>query len=40
MSISDKLLGIFLMLLFTTIGFAWGWVTRVIYEKDKREDKE
>ena len=39
MSTPDKLLGIFLMLLFTAIGFGWGWVTRVIYEKDKKGDE-
>lgn len=36
MSTPDKLLGIFLMLLFVAYGFCWGYVTRVIQEKDKK----
>ena len=27
------------MLLFTALGFGWGWVTRAIYEKEKKGDK-
>ena len=39
MSTSDRLLGIFLTLLFTALSFVWGWVTRVIYEKDKKDSE-
>lgn len=40
MSMTDKLLGIALMIFFTTIGFGWGWVTRAIGEKDKKDGEE
>ena len=37
MSIIDRLLGIVLMLLFTALGFSWGWIMRAIQEKDKAD---
>ena len=40
MSMLDKLLGIFLMLLFTALGFGWGWVMGQIKEKDKKDGEE
>ena len=40
MSTTDKLLGIVLMIFFTTIGFGWGWVMGQIKEKDKESEDE
>lgn len=40
MRITDRLLGIVLMLLFTALGFGWGWIIRSIQEKDKKGGKE
>lgn len=40
MSMTDKLLGIVLMTFFTAIGFGWGWITRAIGEKDKKDGEE
>ena len=41
MILIDRLLGIVLMILFTALGFGWGWIMRSIQEKDKEsEDKE
>lgn len=37
MSMTDKLLGIALMIFFITLGFGWGWIMRAIEEKDKAE---
>jgi hypothetical protein len=40
MSTPDRLLGIFLTLLFVAYGFCWGYVTRAIQEKDKKGGEE
>lgn len=40
MSMTDKILGIVLMIFFTAIGFGWGWVMGQIKEKDKKEGEE
>ena len=39
MNITERLLGILLMLLFTALGFIWGWISRAIHEKDKKGGK-
>lgn len=36
MSTTERLLDILLMLLFTALGFGWGWISRAIHEKDKK----
>ena len=36
MILIERGLGIVLMLLFTALGFGWGWVTRAIYDKEKK----
>ena len=40
MILIDRLLGIVLMLLFTALGFGWGWIIRSIQEKDKKGGEE
>ena len=40
MSMTDKLLGIVLMIFFTALGFGWGWIIRSIQEKDKKGGEE
>ena len=40
MSTQDRLLGIFLTILVTALGFGWGWIMRTIQEKDKKGGEE
>lgn len=40
MILIERGLGIVLMLLFTALGFGWGWIIRSIQEKDKKDGEE
>lgn len=40
MIIIEQPLGIVLMILFTALGFGWGWIIRSIQEKDKTESEK
>lgn len=40
MILIERGLGIVLMLLFTALGFGWGWIMGQIKEKDKKDGEE